>query len=104
MVDQTRVQEDVTQGGLSPQEIKDCTACHTRGYILAMEDMFLVIVGVKAQLEKEGRAPDHQTVLTVLEDDIRGSLASARQRLESLTEEDKDAGVPEDPRPVQAGD
>lgn len=69
-----QVLADVTQGGLSPQEIKDCKACHTRGYILGVGDILADIEGLRVMLAETGRLPDAKTVLDDLEKDIQESL------------------------------
>lgn len=84
-----QVLADVTQGGLSPQEIKDCTACHTRGYILGMGDVLATIHGLRAAITESGRQPDFLTVLAELEVDVLEAARSASETLTGLLEEEK---------------
>lgn len=76
--------EAVTKGGLSPQEMKDCTACYTRGYILGMGDVLADLEGLRVMFKETGRLPDAKTVLDMVQKDVQESLMSANGTLARL--------------------
>jgi len=51
---------------------------------MAMGDVLAAIEGLRFAIQKFGRAPDHETVLTEMEKDIQDSLFSASGTLATL--------------------
>lgn len=66
------------------QSTQDCTACYTRGYILAMGDVLADIEGLRSMIKESGRMPDAETLLGLVEKDVRESLFSAKGGLAEL--------------------